>query len=32
VTWNANGYASGVYLYTLRAGDFTATRKLLLLR
>jgi len=32
VEWNASSFASGVYLYRLRAGSFTETRKLLLLR
>ena len=32
VTWDASGVASGVYLYKLRAGAFTETKKLILLR
>ncbi len=32
VTWDAAGLPSGVYYYQLRAGDFVATRKLLLAR
>jgi N-acetylneuraminic acid mutarotase len=32
VTWNAEGLSSGVYFYQLKAGEFTATKKLLLLR
>ena len=38
ITWNAGGvsaiggYASGVYFYQLKAGDFAATKKLLLLK
>jgi len=32
VQWDPQGQASGVYFYTLRAGDFVATRKLVLLR
>jgi photosystem II stability/assembly factor-like uncharacterized protein len=31
-TWNAAGFASGVYLYRMRAGTFIETKKLLLLR
>jgi hypothetical protein len=30
VRFNANGLASGVYLYTLTAGDFVSTRRLVL--
>jgi len=32
VVWDASGMASGVYLYTMRAGDFFSTKKLVLLR
>ncbi len=32
VEWNANGVASGVYLYRLTTGNFMQTRKLVLLR
>jgi hypothetical protein len=32
VTWNAENYASGVYYYQLKAGEFTSTKKLLLLK
>lgn len=32
VTWDATGYATGVYFYRLKVGEFVATRKLLLLR
>jgi hypothetical protein len=32
VTWDANGYPSGVYFYRLQAGEFTQTKKLVLVR
>ena len=32
VTWDAIGFASGVYFYRLTAGSFTETRKLVLVR
>lgn len=31
-TWNAAGYASGIYFYRLQAGSFTQTMKLILLK
>jgi hypothetical protein len=31
-TWNANGVASGVYLYTLQAGGVATTRRMILVR
>ena len=32
VTWDAHGYASGIYYYRITAGDFTAVRKLVLMK
>ena len=32
VTWDASAQASGVYFYELKAGEFTETKKLLLLK
>ena len=32
VTFNGSGVPSGVYFYSLSANDFTATRKMLLLK
>jgi hypothetical protein len=32
VNWNATGIASGVYFYTIQAGSFTQTKKLLLVK
>ena len=31
-TWDASGYAGGVYLYRLQAGSFVQTRKLIVLK
>ncbi|MBU0984928.1 MAG: T9SS type A sorting domain-containing protein [candidate division Zixibacteria bacterium] len=32
VSWNGSGVATGVYLYRLEAGDFTDTKKMILLK
>jgi len=32
LNWDASGQASGVYLYKVTAGDFSATRKMMLLK
>jgi hypothetical protein len=32
VTWEASRYASGVYFYRLKAGDYVRTRKMMLLK
>jgi len=32
VVWNASSFASGVYYYTLRAGSFVQTKKLMLVK
>jgi len=32
VNWNASGFASGIYFYTLTSGNFTAAKKLILLK
>jgi len=32
VRWDATGLASGMYVYRLQAGGFTATKKLMLVR
>ncbi|PWB75384.1 hypothetical protein C3F09_02520 [candidate division GN15 bacterium] len=32
ITWNASALASGIYLYRVEAGSFTATRKMVLLK
>jgi hypothetical protein len=31
-TWNAGQFASGIYLYQIRAGEFSATRRLMLVK
>ena len=31
-TWDASGFASGVYMYNIEAGSFVQTRKLLLIK
>ncbi len=32
IVWNAKDYASGVYFYTLKAGDFSSTKKIILMK
>ena len=32
VSWDASNYPSGVYFYTLTAGDFKQTKKMLLIK
>jgi hypothetical protein len=32
VTWDASKYSSGIYFYKLQSGDFTQTRKMLLVK
>ena len=32
IQWNAQGIASGVYIYRIKAGDFVGTRKLVVLK
>ncbi len=32
VNWNAKNYASGVYFYRIRAGEFISTKKMLLIK
>ena len=32
ITWNASGVATGLYFYRIQAGDFTDTKKMLLLK
>ena len=32
INFNANKLASGVYIYTIKSNDFTASKKLMLLR
>jgi hypothetical protein len=32
VEWNASNYPSGLYFYKLTAGDFTETKKMILIK
>ena len=32
ISWNAENYSSGIYFYKIQAGDFTATKTMILLR
>ena len=32
ITWNAENHPSGVYFYSLQAGDFVQTKKMILFR
>ena len=32
VDWNASKYTSGVYFYKLSAGDYTETKKMILIK
>ena len=32
VEWNASGFSSGIYYYRIKAGSFTAVRKMLLVK
>jgi len=32
VSWNGAGVSSGVYFYTIKAGNFLATRKMVLMK
>jgi hypothetical protein len=32
ITWNARDIPSGLYLYRLQSGDFTQTKRMLLLK
>ena len=32
LTWNAENLPSGVYFYQLKAGDYTNTKKMILLK
>jgi C1A family cysteine protease len=32
VTWDATKYASGIYFYTIQAGDYMSTRKMVLMK
>ena len=30
IKWNASNYSSGIYFYTLKAGDYIETKKMIL--
>jgi hypothetical protein len=32
IAWNGSDFASGIYLYRFKAGDFTETKKMLLVK
>jgi hypothetical protein len=32
VTWDANGYSSGTYFYSIKGSEFSETRKMTLLK
>ena len=32
IVWNANGFSSGIYFYSIKAGNFTSTKKLILMK
>lgn len=32
IKWNANNFASGIYFYTMRSGNFTQSRKMILMK
>ncbi len=32
VTWNASQYPSGIYFYKLETGDFTQTKRMILVK
>jgi hypothetical protein len=32
VTWNADGYSSGTYFYSIKAGEFSEARKMTLVK